>query len=152
MVDPQDQDPGHGGGRGEDHHGGVVHADDRGLVCGRQALHHRHQEDRHVQHRLHTAVRQAGGRNKTDIYLSITEMPSVIFSPDSAGIKKTNLGKRNHLIFPTVCRFSVLQCQNVDQNCRLDVVEEKKFRSSPNQEVIPEITREILSDIFPIVR
>ena len=33
--------------------------------------------------------------------LSLTEMPSVIFSPDSAGIRKTNLGsKRNHLIFP----------------------------------------------------
>ena len=82
---------------------------------------------------------------------SLTEMPSVIFSPDSAGIRKTNLGKRNHLIFyPS--QFSVLQCQDVDQNCRLDVVEEKEFWSSPNQEIIPEITREILSDIFPIVR
>ena len=56
MVDPEYQDPGDGGGRGEDHDGGVVHADDRGLVSGRQALHHRHQEDRHVQHRLHSQM------------------------------------------------------------------------------------------------
>ena len=52
VVDPEDDHPGAGGGRGEDHHGGVVHADDGGLVSGRQSLHHRHQEHGHVQHRL----------------------------------------------------------------------------------------------------
>ena len=56
VVDPQYQDARHGGGRGEDHDGGVVHADDRGLVGGREALHHRHQEHRHVQHRLDREV------------------------------------------------------------------------------------------------
>ena len=38
------------------YHGGVVHADDRRLVRGRQALHHRHQEDRHVEHRLQAGL------------------------------------------------------------------------------------------------
>ena len=56
------------------------------------------------------------------------------------------------LDIPRPSQFQILQCQDVDQNCRLDVVEEKEFWSSPNQEIIPEITREILSDIFPIVR
>ena len=31
--------------------------------------------------------------------LFITEIPRVIFSPDSAGIKKTNLSRRNDLVF-----------------------------------------------------
>ena len=30
--------------------------DYRGLVCGGQALHHRHQEDRHVEHRLQAVL------------------------------------------------------------------------------------------------
>ena len=68
MVDPQYQHPRHCGRRGEDHHGGVVHADDGGLVSGRQALHHRHQEDRHVQHRLHSC--DGGREGETRLYIS----------------------------------------------------------------------------------
>ena len=70
MVDPQYQHPRHRGRRGEDHHGGVVHADDRGLVSRRQALHHRHQEHRHVQHRLDSPVRYNGGGGGTEKCLS----------------------------------------------------------------------------------
>ena len=66
--------------------------------------------------------------------------------------QKDKSRREKSLVIPPVSSLPVLQCQDVDQNCRLDVVEEKKFRSSPNQEIIPEITREILSDIFPIVR
>ena len=50
VVNPQYQHPCHRGSRGQHHHGGVVHAQDGGLVGGGQAAHHRHQEHRHVQH------------------------------------------------------------------------------------------------------
>ena len=45
MVDPQDDDPEDGGGRGEDHHSGVVDAEDGRVVSGRDPTGDRHQED-----------------------------------------------------------------------------------------------------------
>ena len=58
---------------------------------------------------VYTVVME-GGRERQD-YISLTEMPSVIFSPDSAGMRKTNLDERNHLIFPrSVLSLTVPRC------------------------------------------
>ena len=50
VVDPQHDDAEDGGGRGEDHHRGVVDTEDGRVVSGRDPAGHRHQEHRHVQH------------------------------------------------------------------------------------------------------
>ena len=50
VVDPQHDDAEDGGGRGEDHHRGVVDTEDGRVVGGRDPAGHRHQEHRHVQH------------------------------------------------------------------------------------------------------
>ena len=49
-MDSEDDDTKDGGARGEDHHGGVVDAEDGRVVSRRDPAGDRHQEHRHVQH------------------------------------------------------------------------------------------------------
>ena len=44
--------------------------------------------------------------------------------------------------------YLILQSEDVDQDCWLNVVEQEKLWSSPNQEIIPEITTEMFSRCF----
>ena len=121
MVDPQYQHARHGGGRGEDHHGGVVHADDRGLVGGREALHHRHQEHRHVQHR---------GDAKRHLKIFYCYVSRKYFQ-----------SSQRHLL-PGLGRDEEdEERDDVDEDCWLDVVEQEELGSPPHHEVVPEHRR-----------
>ena len=62
------------------------------------------------------------------VMLSMVEMPRVIFSPDSAGIRKTNLARGG--------RQGYSQGEDVDEHGRLEVVEEEELGPPPDQEVI----------------
>ena len=86
MVNPEDDNPQHGGGGGEHHHYGVVGA----CVSGRAGV-------TSCCVLLSIGVCPVGGMPwvtviRNTVMLSMVEMPNVVFSPDSAGMRKTNLG------------------------------------------------------------
>ena len=86
MMNSEYDDTEDGGSRGEDHDGGVVDAEDGGVVRWGDPAGHRHQEHRHVQHGRDT---QRHLYKIFGIAKIFVEIPSITFSPDSAGIRNT---------------------------------------------------------------
>ena len=70
---------------------------------------------------------------RNTVMFNMVEIPRVIFSPDSAGIRKTKLDVHTKL---RGLNAEHLQGEDVDKNSRLDVVEQKKRWFSPNYKEI----------------
>ena len=71
---------------------------------------------------------------RNTVMFNMVEIPRVIFSPDSAGIRKTKLDVHTKL---RGLNAEHLQGEDVDKNSRLDEIEQEKLRSPPNYKVIP---------------
>ena len=93
MVNSKDDDSTDGSRSGDNHGDGKVDTDNRSSVCWRQTGHHlKWILCQDLYEEVFTVMRKM-------VMLSIVEIPNVIFSPDSAGMRKT---KRASMLMRTL--------------------------------------------------